>query len=157
LVIFSTVRPGGYDNTFSYPLIDRLNQASHSFAGIIASNARRDNMLMSAAEQGANGPIESVQAEQVSGNYFSVLGVSAVAGWRLTEEDDRTSDPQPVAVISYAFWQRRFGADAGVIGRRIVLDDFHFTVVGVAQPGFAGLEVGADPDLWWPLQMTPLV
>src|SRR5262249_30223986 len=157
LVLFSVVRPRGNDYTLSYPLIERLSQASHSFAGIVAANARRDDMRMSVAEQGADGPIESVRAEQVSGNYFSVLGVSAVAGRTMTEEDDRASAPQPVAVISYAFWERRFGADAGVIGRRIILDNSPFTIIGVAQPGFSGVEVGANPDLWWPLQMTPLV
>ncbi|MEK6410734.1 MAG: ABC transporter permease [Acidobacteriota bacterium] len=156
LVVFSVVRQGGNDVTFSYPLFERFNQANHSFAGIVASNGG-DKMRMSVAEPGAGGQLESVQAEQVSGNYFSVLGVNAVTGRTLTEEDDRASDPQPVAVISYDFWQRRFGLDPGVVGRKIILEDFPFIVIGVAPPGFSGFEVGGKPDLWWSLRMTPQV
>jgi putative ABC transport system permease protein len=156
LVVFSIVRPGGNDVTFSYPLFDRFNQANHSFAGIVASNGG-DKMQMSVADPGAGGQLEPVQAEQVSGNYFSVLGVNAVAGRTLTEEDDRASDPQPVVVISYDFWRSRFGLDPGVLGRKIILEDFPFTVIGVATPGFSGFEVGGKPDLWWSLRMTSQV
>ena len=156
LVLFSTVRQAGNDVTFSYPLFERFNQANHSFAGIIASNGGA-TMRMTVAEPGASGQLESVQTEQVSGNYFSVLGVKAVAGRTLTAEDDRASDPQPVAVISYDFWQHRFGLDPGVVGRKIILEDFPFTVIGVAPRGFSGFEVGAKPDLWWSLKMTPQV
>ncbi|MEK6323148.1 MAG: ABC transporter permease [Acidobacteriota bacterium] len=154
LVVFSVVRQGGNDYTFNYPLIERFNQANHSFAGIIASNGG-DKLRMSVAEPGGGGEIEPVQAEQVSGNYFSVLGVNAAAGRTLTEDDDR--GPQPVAVISYDFWQRRFAADPRVVGHKITLNDFPFTVIGVAPRGFSGFELGAKPDLWWSLRMTPQV
>jgi len=156
LVVFSVVRQGGNDVTFSYPMCERFNQANHSFAGIVASNGG-DKMRMSVAEPGAGGQLESVQAEQVSGNYFFALGVNAVAGRTLTEEDDRASDPHPVAVISYDFWQRRFGLDPDVVGRKIILEDFPFIVIGVAPPRFSGFEVGGKPDLWWSLRMTPQV
>src|SRR4029450_441045 len=108
-------------------------------------------------EPGAGGQVEGVQATRVSGNFFTVLGVSAVAGRTLTADDDQASSPQPVAVISHQFWQRRFGLDPGVVGRKITLDDFPFTIIGVAPRGFFGFEVGFSPDLWWPLQMTPQV
>jgi len=157
LVFFSVARPGGTDVTFSYPLVERFKQANHSFAGIIAYDARREKLRLSVVEAGARSEIESVQAEQVSGNYFAVLGVNALVGRTLTEEDDQASDPQPAAVISYDFWQRRFGADPSVVGRKISLNDFPFTVIGVTPPGFSGLEAGGKPDLWWPLQMTPQV
>jgi putative ABC transport system permease protein len=65
----------------------------------------------------------------------------------LTETDDRIGNPQPVVVISYDFWQRRFGLDPAVIGRRITLDDRPLTIVGVAPPGFFGFEVGGSPDI----------
>jgi len=156
LVFFSIARPGGTDVTFSYPLIERFKQAKDSFAGIIAFSAG-PKLRMSVAEPGASGQPEPVQADQVSGDYFSVLGVNAVAGRTLTEDDDQASDPQPVAVISYDFWQRRFGKDPDVVGRNITLNDFPFTIIGVAPSSFSGLEVGGKPDLWWPLQMTPQV
>ena len=154
LVVFTTVGPQATDNSYSYRQIERFIHNSHSFTGIIAaSSADRRRMT----EPGAGGEVEAVQAMRVSGNFFSVLGVSAIAGRTLTEDDDQASSPQPVAVISYQFWQRRFGLDPGVVGKKITLDDFPFTIVGVAPPGFFGFEVGFSPDLWWPLQMTPQV
>lgn len=152
LVLFTTAGPQRTDNSFSFTLIERFNQNNQSFTGIItAGHAERMRMI----EPGAGGQVEAVQATRVSGNFFSVLGVSAVAGRTLTEDDDNVSGPQPVAVISYKFWKNRFGLDPAVIGRKITLDDFPFTVVGVAPPGFFGFEVGDNPDLWWPLRMTP--
>jgi predicted permease len=154
LVVFTTVGPQGTDNSYSYRQIERFNQNNHSFMGIItASGAGRIRMT----EPGAGGQVEAVQATRVSGNFFSVLGVNAVAGRTLTADDDQASSPQPVAVISYQFWQRRFSLEPGVVGRKITLDDFPFTIVGVAPPGFFGFEVGFSPDVWWPLQMSPQV
>src|SRR5262249_46508918 len=150
LVFFSIARQGGTDVAFSYPMIERFQQANHSFAGIIASSAG-DKLRMSVVEPGAGAEIEPAQAEQGAGSYFSMLGVNAVVGRTLTEDDDRAPDPQPVAVISCDFWRRRFGSDPGVVGRKITLNDFPFTIIGVAPPGFSGLEVGGKPDLWWPL------
>lgn len=157
LVLFSIVRPGGTDVTFSYPLIERFARDTRSFTGIIASNAGDRLRLSVAQADGSAGEIEWVQADQVSGNYFPVLGVNAVAGRALDQDDDRASDPQPVAIISYDFWQRRFGKEPSVVGRKITLNDFPFTVIGVAPRGFSGLEAGGKTDLWWPLQMTPQV
>src|SRR6266498_3162613 len=146
--------PQGTDNSYSYRQVERFNQANHSFMGIIAAGmAERRRM----AEPGAGGQVEAVQATRVSGNFFSALGVGAVAGQTLTEDDDKASSPQPVAVISYKFWKSRFGLDPGVVGRKITLDDFPFTIVGVAPPGFFGIEVGRNTDLWWPIRMTPQV
>ena len=154
LVVFTTVGPQGTDNSYSYPQIERFQQNNNSFVGIItASGAGRMRMT----ERRAGGQVESIQATRVSGNFFSVLGVNAVAGRTLTEDDDQATSPQPVAVISYQFWQRRFSLEPGVVGRKITLDDFPFTIVGVAPPGFFGFEVGFSPDVWWPLQMTPQV
>jgi predicted permease len=154
LVVFTTVGPQGTDNSYSYRQIERFNQNNHSFMGlIIATRAYRMRM----AEPGAGSQVGAVQATRVSGNFFSVLGVDAVAGRTLTEADDNTSNPQPVAVISYKFWKNRFALDPGVVGRKITLDDFPFTIVGVAPPGFFGFDVGYAPDVWWPLQMTPQV
>jgi len=112
---------------------------------------------MVVSEPGGAGQNESVQTERVSGNFFSVLGVTAIRGRTLTDDDDRPGAPRPVAVISYGFWQRRFGLDPAVVGKNIALNDVPFTIIGVTPPGFFGFEVGKNPDLWWPLQMTPQV
>jgi len=120
---------------------------------IAASSA----LPMRAQVQDAGGTFETIQQERITGNYFSVLGVNAALGRMLNREDDSAANPQPVVVLSYDFWRRRFALDPSVIGKKITLDDFPFTVVGVAPPGFTGLEVGRRPDLWWPIAAIPLV
>jgi predicted permease len=154
LVFFMVAGPQGMGAGFSYPLLDQFNGNNHSFTGIIAANTAGRMRL---SELGAGGQVELVQAGRVSGNFFSELGVGAVAGRTLTEDDDSPTGAQPVAVISYNFWKRRFGLDPGVVGRKVMLDDFPFTIVGVAPPGFFGIEVGSNTDLWWPIRMTPQV
>jgi predicted permease len=152
LVIFTTVGPQGTDNSYSYRQIEGFRQNNHSFSDIfIAGFAYR----MRITDPGAGAQVGAVQATPVSGNFFSALGVNAVAGRTLTEADDKASGPQPVAVISYKFWKNRFALEPGVVGRKITLDDITFTIVGIAPPGFFGIEVGFAPDVWWPLQMTP--
>jgi predicted permease len=154
LVLFTTVGPQRPDNSYSYRLIEQFNENNRSFTGVItASNADRMRMI----EPGAGGQVEAVQATRVSGNFFSVLGVDAVAGRTLTEDDDKAQSPQPVAVISYKFWKNRFGLDPNVVGTKITLDDSPFIIVGVAPPGFFGFQVGSSTEVWWPIQMTPQV
>ena len=154
LVFFMIAGPQGTGTGFSYPLLERFNRTNHSLAGIIAASTAG---WMRLTEPGAGRQVELVQAGRVSGNFFSVLGVDATAGRTLMQADDEPTGAQPVAVISYNFWKRRFGLDPDVIGRKITLDDFPFIIVGVAPPGFFGIEVGSSPDLWWPLRMTPQV
>jgi predicted permease len=154
LVVFTTAGPQSDDNSYSYRQIEQFNQNNQSFTGIIiASGAGRMRMT----ELDAGGQVEAIQGMRVSGNFFSVLGVEAVAGRTLMEDDDNASNPQPVAVISYKFWKHRFGLDPGIVGSKVRFDDFTFTIIGVAPPGFFGFDVGYAPDIWWPLQMTPQV
>jgi putative ABC transport system permease protein len=94
---------------------------------------------------------ERVEGEFVSGNYFEVLGVQAAQGRLIAAFDEQGSDANPVAVISYRLWQRRFGGDPGAVGRTIQLDSHDFTVVGVASEEFDGSKVGAIHDVWAPL------
>src|SRR5262249_32744446 len=115
LVVFTTVGPRGTDNSYSYPLVERFNQNSRFFTGLItASSVARMRM----ADPGAGGQVEAVYAMRVSGNFFSVLGVGAAAGRTLTDDDDQPSNPQAVVVISYNYWKSRFGLDPGVVGRK---------------------------------------
>jgi predicted permease len=154
LVFFTVATPQGMGTGFSYPLLQQFNRNNHSFTGIVAANTAGRMRL---SEPGKDGQVELVQAGRVSGNFFSELGVGPVAGRTLTEGDDSPTGAQPVAVISYNYWKRRFGLDSGVVGRKVMLDDFPFTIIGVAPPGFFGIEVGGATDLWWPIRMTPQV
>jgi predicted permease len=97
-----------------------------------------------------DGRAERVMGEVVSGNYFDVLGVRSRIGQPFTP-DVRSGDWAAEVVLSYNFWQRRFGGDPGVIGRTIQLNTYPFTIVGVSPPGFVGLERGTDIDVRIPL------
>jgi predicted permease len=91
----------------------------------------------------------------VSGEYFQVLGVDAFVGRLLTAEDDQAAGANPVAVLSYNLWQRRFGGEFSVIGQTITVKDQPLTVIGVAPAKFFGEAVGRAPDVWTPLTMQP--
>ncbi|MGH9941550.1 MAG: ABC transporter permease [Pyrinomonadaceae bacterium] len=95
--------------------------------------------------------------QAVSGNYFVGLGVPALIGRTLTDEDDKAA-ATPVAVLSHRYWQRRFGGDVAVVGRQISLNNVAFTVVGVTPRGFEGAgQVGSSRDISIPLAWEPAV
>jgi predicted permease len=105
------------------------------------------------------GATEFVEGIWASGGFFDVLGVSAVLGRTFTVSDDRRDGGPdgPVAVISYAFWQRRFGGEAAVIGRTIAVNRVPFTIVGVTPPSFFGPTPGRAFDVAVPLATTAVV
>src|SRR5262245_17402053 len=94
---------------------------------------------------------ERVEGELVSGNYFEVLGVRATQGRTITSDDEHGAGASPVAVLSFRLWQRRFGGDAGVVGKKIKLDGHDFIVIGVASEEFGGIKVGTPHDVWVPI------
>ena len=102
---------------------------------------------------------ERISAELVSGGYFPLLGVPAVLGRTLGPEDDRAPAGHPVAVLSYGFWQRRFGGQSNVLNQDIRINGHPMTIVGVAARDFGGVEMSAAVDVFVPLmmkaQMTP--
>ena len=105
----------------------------------------------------ADGRADLASGQAVSGSYFTTLGVLPHLGRTLTEEDDKPG-ATPVAVLSYRYWQERFGNDNSVVGKQINLNNVAFTVVGVAPEGFNGtMNVGLSPDVTVPLQTEPLL
>jgi len=155
LVQLSTASPRGDDSNFSYPQFTQLRDASRALSSLCASGGT-GRMRMAVSVSGSDAMPESVQAERVSGNFFSTLEVEAALGRTLMDADDREG-ATPVAVISHGLWQRRFGLDPRVVGQTLVLDDVPFTIVGVAPRGFFGFEVGVRPEVWWPLHQAPRV
>ncbi|BDC50807.1 hypothetical protein F183_A31230 [Bryobacterales bacterium F-183] len=105
---------------------------------------------------GVRGYATSVPSEFVTGEYFHGLGVTPAAGRFITPEDDRPN-ATPVAVISYATSQNRFGGPANAIGQPVLIDNTPFTVVGVAPPEFFGVEPARTPDLYLPLRTILLL
>ncbi len=110
---------------------------------------------------GINGQTERVPGELVSGTYFEVLGVGAAVGRVITPADDkvRASSDSMVAVLSYDYWRNRFGANPGIVGQRITINGYPFTIIGVSQAGFDGVDIGYVPNIRVPVmmkaQMTP--
>ena len=98
----------------------------------------------------------SAQTEYVTGEYFRGLGVSPAAG-RLIDTEDDHAGAAPVAVISFATSQNRYGAAPNAIGQSILVDNIPFTVIGVAPPEFFGVDPAAAPEVYLPLNTNVLV
>jgi putative ABC transport system permease protein len=134
------------------PIWEAVRDRPELFDGALAWSSTRFNLSQS-------GPTEFVDGVWTSGRYFDVLGVPAILGRTWTVEDDRRGGgPEgAVVVISYAFWQRRFGGASDVIGRPLIVERVPFTIVGVTPPGFFGLDVGRTFDVAIPLGTEPLI
>ena len=96
-------------------------------------------------------------AQFVSGTFFSVLGLEAEIGRTLGPSDDRASTSSFPVMISYAYWQRRFGGREDVLGQKITVNTIPFTVVGVMPRRFRGLTIDTVADVTMPLAMAPQV
>lgn len=133
-------------NALSYPLYRELRDGAPMFDGVLCRAG-------TTVALGYAGDTERATAEFVSGNYFSVLGVDAAVGRLITPEDDRVPEGHPVAVLSYDFWRERFAGDPGILGKAITVNGSKFTVIGVSQAGFHGIEAGNSPKLRVPVMM----
>src|SRR5215813_13968664 len=103
----------------------------------------------------ADGQADVAGGQAVSGNYYAGLGVRAMLGRMLTDEDDKASASR-VAVLSYRYWQRRFRSDAAIVGKQINLNNVAFTVIGVTPPGFDGTgQAGSTQDVTIPIACEP--
>ena len=100
---------------------------------------------------------ERVSVELVSGSYFSTLGVVPAKGRILTTDDDVVPSGHPFVVLNYSFWKTRFAADPQVVGKTLSLNNYKMTVVGVAQEGFDGIELGFSPKIFIPIMMQPQI
>jgi predicted permease len=138
---------------FSYPLYQQFREHTPEFSEMAAFQAGLQNL--SVRRSGSTGAAEPYVGELVSGNYFSMFGVSAFAGRALSPADDKPDAP-PVVVMSYRTWNKRFGLDPAVIGATFTFDKIPYTVTGIAPPGFFGDSLGPDPpDFWLPLATEP--
>ena len=135
---------------FSYPFYRQARQRSQVFEDVTALSSMPSPIH--GIVNGA-GDIEKLDVRLVAGNYFSVLGVNAVAGRTLNDADDQAPGNHPVAVVSYAWWIKRLGGRTDAIGQTIKIDEVVYTIVGVAPKDFFGTTVGQAPDVWIPLAM----
>jgi predicted permease len=138
---------------FSYPLYQRLRDDTPDLVELAAFEAQLTPLGV--RRSSASIVAEPYGGEFVSGNYFTMFGVSASAGRALVTSDDRADAPL-VAVMSHRTWSHHYGLDPSVIGATLTVNDQPVTVVGVAPPGFFGETLRSDPpDFWLPLSTEP--
>lgn len=128
----------------SNPQWEQVRARQEPFSGMLAWAPR-------SLDLSSSGEVRRAEGLAVSGGFFEVLGVRAERGRILTEADDRRGCAPTSAVISHAFWQREYGGDPGVIGRKIQLDNHLFDIVGVTPATFYGVEVGRSFDVAIPI------
>ena len=138
--------------SWTNPIWEQVRSRQDLFAGAMAWSSSRFNL-----SQG--GETEFVDGVWASGGYFDLLGVAPTLGRTFTaKDDDRGGGPDgAVAVISYSFWQRRFGGAADAVGRSITVERVPFTIIGITPPSFFGAEVCRTFDVAIPLGTEPLI
>lgn len=148
-------RGAGEDKSFSYPMYRDLRDqggpaGSKVFDGLIATSAAAVGIAHDRTSEVAD-------AEIVSGNYFSVLGVRPLVGRLLAQSDDTAPGANPVAVLSHAYWTAHMGADPNIAGKPITLNGHSFQVIGVAPENFQSAVWGETPDVFVPMSMLDVV
>src|SRR5688572_2265318 len=149
----ATISSGTSTNwSWTYAIWDQIRQRSQAFDGAMAWGTQRFNL----AEAGETQPVDGLFT---SGDFFTTLGVPALIGRTFTAADDiRGGGPDgAVAVISYGFWQRRFGGAASAVGTRLVVERVPYTIVGVTPQDFLGAEIGRAFDVALPIGTEPLI
>jgi len=134
--------------SFSYDTYQKFRDSSKTLSALVAFCQTLGNLDI-------DGYAESATGQLVSANYFNELGVSAARGRTFADFDD-TPSAEPAVVISDRFWQRRFGSDPNIIGRKFRLNGVITTIIGVTEPGFEGaLGFGRSADFSLPLSRAP--
>jgi predicted permease len=136
---------------FSQAFYQQLRDRNQVFDSVAAISSLRADVFVRFG--GPQSDLEQLRARVVSGGYFQMLGVGALAGRVLNDEDNLQRGNHPVLVISHSYWQRRFGADRSVVGRTLTLNGAPYTIVGIAARDFFGTTVGEATDAWAPLSM----
>ncbi len=135
---------------FPWPAFELLRKSDRVFSVLFAYHpARKLNVMI-------QGQAEIENGEYVSGEYFRGLELAPAAGRLIAADDDRVGAPA-VAVLSYALAQRRFGDAANAAGRTVRIDNIPFTVIGIAPPGFFGVDPAAAPDFYLPMHADLLL
>ncbi len=133
-------------NRLSYPMYSDFRDKNVVFQGMFCRNDGTFSLNF-------QGKTERVAGEVVSGNFFPVLGVGAAIGRVFGPQDDLIQGANPYAVLSYGFWVSRFGRDPGIIGQKLVINGYPFTVIGVSQAGFYGVDPAREQQIRIPVTM----
>jgi predicted permease len=133
-------------NAISYPMYRDFQDHNEVFSGMFCRFPNHVSMT-------SGGQSERVAAELVSGTYFNVLGVGTALGRAFTPEDDSVPNGHPLVMLSYDFWKRRFGGDPQIVGKTVLVNNHQMTIIGVAQAGFDGVELGYSTQIFVPVMM----
>ena len=147
VIKYTDSRSQDTEEDFSYPMYQAMRDKNTVFANVLT----RSGVDFNASYGGQS---ERAVGEMVSGNYFETLGVQPLLGRLIGPEDDRTPGAHPVAVLSYGYWQRRFGSDPTIVGRAIILNNNPIRVIGITPPRFYGTEMARNPDIRVPMMMA---
>ncbi len=139
---------------YSYPFYRQMQKDNAVFSDVAAIFSMENNVH--GFVEGRN-ESEPMNVQLVSGTYFPTLGVNAIMGRMLTDEDDNSEGNHPVAVVSYAWWKRGLTQDPSVLSKKLKIGETTYDIVGVAPPEFFGTKVGVAPDIWIPLSMMEQV
>jgi predicted permease len=147
VIKYTDARSQEAEEDFSYPMYQAIRDKNTVFANVLTRSGVSFNTSYGGQSEHAGG-------EMVSGNYFETLGVQPFLGRLIGPEDDRTPGAHPVAVLSYGYWQRRFGSDPAVVGKKIILNENPIRIIGIAPPGFYGTDMAQNPDIRVPMMMA---
>lgn len=142
--------PRRVDVTWNYPDYRAMRDHNTVFTGLAGYSL---NLEPLGVQAGDGAKTELSHGIFVSGNYFGVLGVSPALGQLFTAADDRGPGVSPYLVLSYSYWQSHFNGDTRAIGRKLRINGYPFTVIGVAPRGFTGADVAFRPDFFLPIMM----
>jgi predicted permease len=129
--------------TFTNPIWEQVRDRQDVFSGAFAYSPIRLNLA-------GGGEVRNASPSWGSGDFFSTLGVHPLLGRTFTAADDKRGCPA-IAVLSHDFWQREYGGAADVFERRLTLSSHPVRIVGVAPPGFNGIQVGEAVEIYMPL------
>ena len=143
----------GNRDFLTYTEFQELSKNSDTLSGLAASDSEGPKLSVGIENQGQVSESAPVQIGLVSGSYFSVLGVNPLLGRLFTTEVDAVRDANPVAVVSYRFWNDQLDGNPAALGRKIRIRGAWFDVIGVTPPAFSGETVGVSTEVWVPLSM----
>lgn len=141
---------GGVNNQFSIPAYhDIASQTSDVFSDVIGYQFGMDGVSF-------HGKAERLMTNFVSGNFFSALGIKPLLGRFIVPGEGETVGADPVIVLSYSYWHKRFNSDPSIVGQKVLVDGKPLTVIGVTQKEFHGVYPLVEAQAYLPIGMKVL-
>ncbi|HXQ72731.1 MAG TPA: ABC transporter permease [Pyrinomonadaceae bacterium] len=135
------------NDEMSYPDFAEYRAQSTSFVGLAAE----DMVPVAIDTENQN---DVIWGQVVSANYFDVVQVSPILGRTFAPDEDKIVGGSPVLVLGHSLWQRRFGSDASIVGKKVRLNNRQYEVIGVAPESFTGTKFALSMDFWTPISMA---